>query len=266
MADHAANDDLALAHELADLADGVTLPRWRAADLQVLRKPDMSPVSDADTAVEALIRECLAVRRPEDAILGEEQGGAPSTGGRRWILDPIDGTRNYVRGHAVFATLVALEVDGRIDVGVVSAPAMGRRWWAERGRGAHTGASTAPATRLRVSAVEEIGDAYVSGSPVPRLSDPALLARWDALAARAWHARGLGDFWQHMLVAEGTVDVALDLDAAIWDYAALSVIVDEAGGRFGDLDGSARHDGRHGLSTNGRLHAAVVEALAAPPG
>ena len=254
--------DLELAHRLADIAAAIALPRWRALDLDVRSKPDMSPVSDADTAVETAIRAHLARVRPDDAVLGEEGGGQAGGAGRRWIIDPIDGTRNFVRGNRVFATLVALEVEGRVDAAVVSAPALQRRWWAARGAGAHAGSGSGEGEPIRVSGVGEVEDAVVSSGAVPRLTARELLQRWDALALRAWHSRGFGDFWQHMLVAEGAVDVALDVDAHIWDYAPLRLIVEEAGGRFTDLEGVSRHDGADALSTNGLLHEAVLAALA----
>jgi histidinol-phosphatase len=244
--------DLAFALELADAADGLSLPHFRAHDLVVETKPDLTPVTEADRAVEAGLRRLLAERRPEDGVLGEEEGetaGSPS--GRRWVVDPIDGTRNFSRGIPVWATLVALERDGRVEVGVVSAPALGRRWWAARGEGAWRD----DGERLRVSAIERLEDATVLVAldrPVP------------AAAFGAWHLRGLGDFWAHMLVAEGAAEIAVDaVGVKLWDLAAPLVIVEEAGGRFTDADGETRPDGGTAISTNGLLHEVALARLAA---
>jgi histidinol-phosphatase len=207
--------DLELALSLADLADAVSLPRFRAADLRVETKPDLTPVTDADRAVERALRERLARERPHETILGEEEGGADAP--VRWVLDPIDGTKNFARGVPVWATLIALERDGGAVCGVASAPALGRRWWAARGEGAYRDGE-----RIRVSRVAELGDATVSCSYGFDLA---------ALEQHARHARGFGDFWQHMLVAEGAVDLAVDADLARWDVAAVEAIVGEAGGR-----------------------------------
>ena len=196
--------DLALAHELADVADAITLSRFRAHDLRVETKPDMSPVSEADTAVEGAIRRRLREARRGDGILGEEEGADSADAARRWIIDPIDATRAYVRGIPVFATLIALEVEGTVQIGVVSAPGLRRRWWASRGGGAH-----ADGRPIHVSAVRRIEDAFISTTDVRFLDEP-LRAAYAALALRCWTARALGDFWSHMLVAEGAVDVAVE--------------------------------------------------------
>jgi histidinol-phosphatase len=239
--------DLALALELADAADAISLPGFRSG-LAVEQKPDLTPVTEADRAVEAELRRRLGEARPGDAILGEEHG--PSAGGpRRWLLDPIDGTRNYSRGIPLWATLIALEEDGRLRLGIASAPALGRRWWAERGAGAF-----ADGERLRVSAVDRIEDAVLSF---------ALDGQLPQLARRVWHARGFGDFWGHMLVAEGAVEAALDVGVAEWDVGAVQVIVEEAGGRFSDFAGHNRLDSGTALTSNGLLHEVVLAALAA---
>ncbi|HET9939202.1 MAG TPA: inositol monophosphatase family protein [Gaiella sp.] len=239
--------DLALALRLADAADAISLGRFRARDLLVETKPDRTPVTEADRAVETELRAVLARERPDDAILGEEEGEVGS-GPRRWIVDPIDGTRNYSRGVPVWATLIALEVEGRVVVGVVSAPALHRRWWAERGGGAH-----ASGDRVHVSAVRRIEDAVLSFAleqPLP------------SLAANAWHARGYGDFWSHMLVAEGAVDGAIDaVGVSVWDLAAIQVIVEEAGGRFSDFAGEPRFDAGTAVSSNGLLHETLLASL-----
>jgi histidinol-phosphatase len=254
--------DLALAHELADAADARTLERFRALDLQVETKPDLTPVSDADTAVERAIRDVLAVRRPGDAILGEEYG-LVGDGPRRWVVDPIDGTKNYVRGVPVWATLVALMVDDRVEVGVVSAPALGRRWWAARRLGAYAGPSAAEGRPLRVSAVCRLADASLSYSSLTGWEEQGRLAGLLQLSREMWRTRGFGDFWSHMLVAEGAVDVSCEPEVSLWDLAALQVVVEEAGGRFTDLTGAATPAGGSVVCTNGALHDEVLRALTA---
>jgi len=240
--------DLELALRLADTADAISLGRFRARDLVVETKPDRTPVTETDTAVEKELRVMLAQERRRDAILGEEEG-AVGSGRRRWIIDPIDGTRNYSRGVPVWATLIALEVDDQVTLGVVSAPALHRRWWAERGGGTHVGGD-----RVHVSAVHRIEDAVLSF---------ALEQALPSLAGRAWHARGYGDFWSHMLVAEGAIDGAIDaIGVSIWDLAAVQVIVEEAGGTFTDFAGEHRVDGGSAISSNGHLHSTLLEAVA----
>ena len=239
--------DLELALRLADAADAISLGRFRARDLVVDTKPDRTPVTEADHEVEAELRAMLGTERRRDAILGEE-AGASGTGRRRWIIDPIDGTRNYSRGVPVWATLIALEVDGRVVLGVVSAPALHRRWWAERGGGAH-----ASGDRVHVSAERRPEDAVLCF---------ALEQELPTLVTRAWHARGYGDFWSHMLVGEGAVDGAIDaIGVSVWDLAAVQVIVEEAGGTFTDFAGEHRVDGGSGISSNGHLHQALLDAV-----
>lgn len=238
--------DLELALRLADAADAISLSGFRSG-LAVETKPDATPVTEADRRVERELRRILADERPDDAVLGEEQG-ATGTSGRRWLIDPIDGTRNFSRGIPVWATLVALEDDGAVRLGVVSAPALRRRWWAERGTGA-----LADGERIHVSAVLRVGDAVLS---------VALEDRLPAIVDRAWHVRGFGDFWAHMLVAEGAVDGAVDAHGvAEWDTAAVQVIVEEAGGRFTDFSGVARIDGGTAVTSNGLLHDELVAAV-----
>jgi histidinol-phosphatase len=240
-------DDLELALALADEADAIALDRFRAADLLVETKPDLTPVTEADRAVEAAIVVRLARERGGDAVLGEEHGPR-GQGRRRWIVDPIDGTRNYSRGVPVWATLVALEIDGALELGVVSAPALGRRWWAARGLGAF-----ADGAAIRVSRVGRVEDAVLSF---------ALERSLPELARRCWHPRAYGDFWAHMLVAEGAVDGAIDaVGVDLWDLAAVQVVVEEAGGRFSDAAGVARADGGTGISSNGLLHEELLAAL-----
>ena len=210
------DDDLAFALSLADDADAIALGRFRAADLRVETKPDLTPVSEADRAVEARLRERLAQERPGDPVLGEEEGGDDTSG---WILDPIDGTRNYTRGIPVWATLIAYAE----RIAVVSAPALGRRWWAERGSGAF-----ADGEPIHVSGVERLEDATV----LYGLERPPPARAYDA-----WHVRGFGDFWAHMLVAEGAADAAFDASGLkIWDWAPMKILVEEAGGRYSEAD------------------------------
>jgi histidinol-phosphatase len=240
--------DLALALELADLADSISLPRFRALDLRVETKPDLTPVTDADRAVERALLGRIEAERPQDGVLGEEHGARHSATGRRWILDPIDGTRNFVRGIPLWATLIALEEAGDLTLGVVSAPALGRRWRARRGEGAFADASP-----IRASAVRRIEDAVFSYAS---LRDGVA-----ELARDAWHARTFSDFWQHVLVAEGAVDAAVDHVVNAWDIAAVRVIVEEAGGRCTDLTGGPALDSGSLVSTNGRLHDEVLRRL-----
>ncbi|MDW8339186.1 MAG: inositol monophosphatase family protein [Thermoleophilia bacterium] len=240
--------DLELALRLADAADAIALPAFRAR-LPVETKPDLTPVTEADRAVEAEVRRVLARERPQDAVLGEEQG-ASGAGARRWILDPIDGTRNFTRGIPVWATLLALEEEGAVRLGVVSAPALRRRWWAERGAGAY-----ADWEAIRVSRVARIEDAVLSFACDDELPP---------IARQAWHARGFGDFWAHVLVAEGAVDGAVETTGVEeWDLAALQVLVEEAGGRFTDFAGERRIDGGTAISSNGRLHDALLASVGA---
>jgi histidinol-phosphatase len=250
--------DLELALELADIADGISAARFRAIDLVVDTKPDTTWVTEADKAVEAALRDTLAGERPGHAVLGEEDGatGDPDAPWR-WIIDPIDGTSNYARGLPVWATLIALEHAGEMVIGVASAPAMGRRWWASRGDGA-----LADGAPIRVSEVAAIEDAHLSSDGFDSWERHVGNEKFMALVRRVWRTRGFGDFWQHMLVAEGSVDIALEPAVSVWDLAAIQVIVEEAGGRFTDLTGAPRADGGTACSTNGLLHDAVLEALA----
>lgn len=238
--------DLELALRLADAADAISHPRFRSG-LTIHVKPDLTPVTEADLLVESELRRLLAAERPRDGIVGEEQG-ASAGDGRRWLLDPIDGTRNYARGIPVWATLIALEEEGVVRLGVVSAPALGHRWWAERATGAFADGSS-----IHVSAVTQIEDAVLSFTIEDRIPE---------IAARAWHVRGLGDFWAHMLVAEGAVDGAVDATGlSEWDLAAVQVIVEEAGGRFSDRRGQERIDRGTAVTSNGPLHDELLAAL-----
>ncbi len=255
------DDDLRLAHVLADTADSITMSRFRALDLVVETKPDLTPVSDADKRVEEAIRSTLGRARSRDAVHGEEM---PDTGHgpRRWILDPIDGTKNFVRGVPVWATLIALMDGDAVVAGLVSAPALNRRWWAGAGSGAYTGKSLSSASRMQVSKVDRVTDASLSYSSLSGWRDHGREKAFLGLARDVWRNRAYGDFWSYMLVAEGAVDVAAEPEVALHDLAAPSIVVTEAGGRFTDLDGSDGPDGGSAVATNGLLHDEVVSRLA----
>ena len=258
MSEYAA--DLDLARSLADAADAITRQRFGAADLVVAAKPDLTPVSDADTAVERAIRDVIGAERPSDAVSGEEFG-TEGSGTRRWVIDPIDGTKNFVRGVPVWATLIALLVEDEPVVGVVSAPALMRRWWAAKGAGAWAAVGGGTPRRLAVSRVADLSDASLSYAS---LSGWAWLGRRDAFVAltdRVWRTRAYGDFWSYMLVAEGAVDLAAEPQLSLWDMAALAPIVTEAGGRFTGLDGvDGPHQG-NAAASNGLLHEEFLAAL-----
>ncbi len=253
-------DDLRLAHVLADDADSLTMDRFKALDLHVVTKPDLTPVTDADTLVEDMIRRTLGRARPRDAVVGEEHGST-GWGPRRWVVDPIDGTKNFIRGVPVWATLIGLMVEGEVVVGVVSAPALGRRWWATKGTGAWTGKSLSSAQACHVSDVSDIEDASFSYSSFAGWEARGRLDEFMSLTRRCWRSRAFGDFWSHTLVAEGAVDIAAEPQLALHDMAALAVIVSEAGGRFSDLTGTDGPGGGNALTTNGRLHDQVLQLI-----
>ena len=253
--------DLDLALELADLADDITLSRFAASDLHVEAKPDLTPVSDADLAVEEELRARLAEVLPEDAVLGEEFGGEAVFSGRQWVIDPIDGTKNFVRGVPVWATLIALLIDGSPTAAVISAPALSRRWYAASGEGAWLMVGDAAPARLQVSGVADLADASVSFSSLTGWRDRGLREEFIALTDAAWRLRGYGDFLSYCFVAEGVVDIACEPEVSLWDLAPLALLVTEAGGRFTSLAGV---DGPHGgdaVATNGLLHDEVVRRL-----
>ena len=274
-------DDLALAHALADLADAITLDRYQAQDLVITTKPDNTPVTDADRAVETAIREALATHRQSDGLVGEEFGSDKGSSGRYWVIDPIDGTKNFMRGVPTWATLIALvEVDAagneEVVVGIASAPALTRRWAAAKGCGAtvrfNSGSSDFVDSESYDESTEGVSEKKISVSKISSLTDASIsysdfvgwgdrLEPFQKMLAAAWRTRGIGDFWSHMLVAEGAVDVAIEPSLALWDMAALDIIVREAGGSFTNTAGHSGPFGGSGVSTNGILHNAVINGL-----
>lgn len=254
------NDDLRLAHVLADTVDSQTMQRFKALDLTVEAKPDLTPVTDADRSAEESIRAQLSRSRPRDAVLGEEFGSS-GHGSRRWIIDPIDGTKNFVRGVPVWATLICLVDEGLPVLGVVSAPALGKRWWAARGTGAYTGKSLATANRIRVSDVSRLTDASLSYSSLSGWRKRGTLDQFLELMDITWRSRAYGDFWSYCLVAEGAVDLACEPELNLYDMAALVPIVTEAGGRFSSLEGADGPFGGNALASNGILHSEALRLL-----
>ena len=254
------SDDLGLALQMADEVDALTLDRFGALDLHVETKPDLTPVTDADKSAEELLRGLLVANRPDDAILGEEFGGTAVFEGRQWVLDPIDGTKNFVRGVPVWSTLIALLQDGVPTVGVVSAPALARRWWASSGEGAFT-SFNGVTRRISVSGVSELDSASLSYSDLTTGWEdrrPQFVELTDAV----WRVRGYGDFWSYCLLAEGAVDVVTEPEVKLWDLAPLDIVVREAGGRFTSIDGTPGPHAGSAIATNGLLHDEVLRRLA----
>ncbi|KUP96565.1 histidinol-phosphatase [Thermobifida cellulosilytica] len=258
------DDDLRLAHVLADAADDLSLRHFRSLDLKIDTKPDLTPVTEADRAVEETLRSVLSRARPRDAVLGEEYGRTGRSS-RCWVLDPIDGTKNYVRGVPVWATLIALLEGNEPVVGVVSAPALQRRWWASKGGGAWTGRSLTKATRCRVSAVSRLEDASLSFSSLTGWEEQKRLDYFLDLTRSVWRTRAYGDFWSHVMVAEGAVDISMEPELSLWDAAPLPLILEEAGGRATDLRGGPFTDGGPLVCSNGVLHDAVLTQLNGGP-
>jgi len=252
--------DLALALRLADAADAISIDKFRNRELHIDLKPDRTYVTEADLAVERALREMLAAERPDDGILGEEYGTEGDTT-RQWIIDPIDGTANYLRGVPVWGTLLALAVDGVPVVGVVSSPALGKRWWAAKDAGAWLSENDAEPRRLRVSGVSELGDASISFQSIAQWDQAGYLDRLIALTRRVWRDRAYGDMWSYMLLAEGLVDAVGEFDVKTYDLAALIPIVEEAGGRLTSVTGDAGPGNGSSLASNGLLHDALLEAL-----
>jgi histidinol-phosphatase len=260
-------DDLALAHLLADTADSISMKRFRAGDLKVESKPDLTPVSDADTAVEQALRATLARARPRDGVLGEEFGrteAAAGRGSRHWVIDPIDGTKNFVRGVPVWGTLIALLEGDTPVAGLVSAPALGRRWWGAKDLGAYAGKHQHAATRINVSGVRRLADASFCYSSLTGWAETGRLRAMVDLTLQAWRSRAYGDFYGYMLLAEGALDVMVEPELSLWDVAALIPIVTEAGGSITDLTGRPPGDQTASIATNGLLHETILTALAAP--
>ena len=253
--------DLALAQRLADLADSIALPRFLAQDLVVETKPDASPVTDADRSVEAALKQVLAEERPEDALIGEEFGNTGS-GSRTWIIDPIDGTANFMRGVPVWGALIALAVDGKPVLSVVSAPALGRRWWAAPGVGAHTRDVDGSQRSIRVSKVSGLEHASMSYNNLQLWDRAGYLNELVDLSRKVWRTRAYGDFFSYMLLAEGSVDIVAEHDLKIYDIAALVPIVEQAGGSFSALDGELTAETSSVLATNSHLHALAKSAFA----
>jgi histidinol-phosphatase len=254
------DDDLRLAHVLADAVERVTMARFRAGDLEVESKPDLTLVSDADRAAEELVRFQLKRTRPRDAVEGEEFE-TTGHGPRRWVIDPIDGTHNFVRGVPAWATLISLVDNEQPVLGLVAAPALGRRWWAAHGSGAWSGKSLTAAKRISVSKVASIADASLSYSSITSWADVDRQDEFLQLAGECWRSRAFGDFWSYMLVAEGAVDIAAEPQLAVYDMAALVPIVNEAGGTFTSLSGKPGPWGGNAVATNGLLHDEVLARI-----
>lgn len=254
------DDDLRLAHVLADAVERLTMSRFRSEDLVVESKPDLTPVTDADRAAEELVRSQLKRTRPRDAVEGEEFD-TTGHGPRRWVIDPIDGTKNFVRGVPVWATLIGLVDNQQPVLGLVSAPALGRRWWAATGSGAWTGRSLTSAKRIRVSQVGRLGDASLSYSSLSGWRERGRRDDFLDLTDDCWRTRAYGDFWSYMLVAEGAVDIAAEPELEVYDMAALVPIVQEAGGRFTGLDGRDGCWSGNAVATNGLLHDEVLRRI-----
>src|SRR3954466_4703323 len=258
-------DDLALAHLLADTADSISTARFRALDLRVESKPDLTPVSDADTAVEKAIRGTLSRARPRDGVLGEEFGmSPPAKGGRHWVIDPIDGTKNFIRGVPIWGTLIALMEGDTPVAGLVSAPALGRRWWGATALGAYAGKHQRAATKISVSGVGRLADASFCYSSLSGWAESGRLESIVDIALQVWRSRAYGDFYGYMLLAEGALDVMVEPELSLWDVAALIPIVTEAGGTFTDLDGRPGPGGGSAIATNGLLHDDVLNRLTTP--
>lgn len=239
------------------------MARFDAADLDVSLKPDATHVTESDLATERAIRAILDVERPGDGIFGEEFGAAGDTH-RQWIIDPIDGTANYLKGIPMWATLIALAVDGESRVGVVSQPAIGRRWWGATGLGAWTSGADAEPRRLAVSSVDSIDQASVSFQSIAQWRDAGELPALQRLTSAVWRDRAYGDAWPYMLLAEGRLELVAEFGVKEYDIAPYAVIIPEAGGRFTAYDGSDSISRQSSLATNGVLHDRFL-ALLHPP-
>lgn len=251
--------DLEFAKTLADVADKITLGRYLAQDLKIETKPDATPVTEADHATELKLRELIQSTLPADGILGEEFGQTDGSNNRVWILDPIDGTKNYLRGVPVWATLIALVEDDEPIVGMVSCPALGRRWWASKNNGAFTSDFDGTIRKISVSGVSKISDAFFSYSD--RIGWEKFSGAFQKLTDSVWRTRAYGDFLSHLLVAEGAVDIAAEPELKKWDMAANNIIVTEAGGLVTGLKGGRAFDESNALSTNGKLHQECLKLI-----
>ena len=254
------SEDLELAHELANLADEITLARFRSQDLKIETKPDSSPVTDADQAAERALKAHLAQKRPADALIGEEYGTSGEAS-RTWIIDPIDGTANFMRGVPVWATLIALSIDGKPTVSVVSAPALGRRWWAAPNIGAWTRDVDGTEREINVSGIADLAHASLSYNNLKLWDESGKLGQLIEFSRQLWRTRAYGDFYSYMLLAEGSVDIVAEHDLKIYDIAALVPIVEQAGGKLTALDGPLTPQTSSVLATNGKLHALATAAL-----
>jgi histidinol-phosphatase len=244
--------ELAFAHEVADRAAEISMSYF-LGEFEIQHKPDLSPVTQADLEVETAIRDMIAERFPGDAVTGEEHGAA--IGDRVWIVDPIDGTRNFADGVPIWATLLALQVDGRSELGLIAAPALGERYEAVRGRGARWNGRD-----LRVSE-RRLGDAFMVYSSVDDWVERERHAAFLGLVREVRRTRGFGDFWGHMLVARGAADFMLEPALRVWDWAPITVIVEEAGGRVTTFEGDPPADGSSIVTSNAALHGDVVRRL-----
>lgn len=253
-ANHEPSEDLALALQMADVADAISMARFRALDLKVETKPDRTPVTDADRAVENALRELLLEQRPNDTVIGEEFENQAEQSSRSWIIDPIDGTANFLRGVPVWASLIALRINGEITVGVVSAPAMGRRWWAELGAVAQTKDVDGRVRDLAVSGISDLSAASISYNNLQLWDQVGMIEPLLGISREVWRTRAYGDFWSYMLLAEGSLDMVAEHDLKIYDIAALVPIVQQAGGTFSDLHGPLTELSSSVLATNGHLH------------
>jgi histidinol-phosphatase len=258
--------DLALLKELSDIADEIALDRYHAQDLLIETKPDLTPVTDADKKVESAIRSKIAEVFPEDQIVGEEFGSPGQIGNntRYWVIDPIDGTKNFLRGVPIWATLIGLihkdnSGNEKVVAGIVSAPALFRRWYAALGFGAFTEVNGGPAVQIHVSKVSKFADASISFSDLADWGERK--SKYLNFLDEVWRVRGIGDFWSHMLVAEGAVDIAAEPRLALWDMAPLVIIIEEAGGQFTDLDGKPGPFGKSGISANKELLKGFLQAI-----
>lgn len=254
------DDWLAFARDLCDAADAISLPAFRS-ELQIDRKIDGTFVTQADRAVERSIRERVMERYPGHGIIGEEYGTDGDGASHRWFVDPIDGTHNFMRGMPIFATLVAVDLDGELQAGMVSAPALGRRWWARRGGGAWVSEYGAAPRRIGVSTVDQLDQAQLLYRSLLDMRGSGFGDGFERLLTTVWRDKGMGDFWGHMLVAEGAAEMMMEADLGPWDLGAPWIIVEEAGGRITDFQGRRDVFGRQGLSTNGLLHEPVLALL-----